>query len=106
MGIKDDLATRNAGFISLRTLLEAISRHEKVSLQEAADWLAERLREASRSIDSDGKCPDWCEMRPGHGVQVLGGHDRIAAAWAALQAVVINGTLGNEWEEMSDDIPF
>lgn len=45
-------------------------------------------------------------MRPGHGIQVLGGHDRIAAAWAALQAVVINGTLGNEWEEMSDDIPF
>lgn len=105
MGIKDDLAARNSGFISLRALLEAISAHEKVTLQEAADWLAERLRQAERLTDSDRNCPDWCEMLPGHGIQVLGGRD-IAAAWAALQFVVNNGKLGNEWEAMSDDIPF
>lgn len=106
MGIKDDLAARKAGFISLRTLLEALGAHENVSRQEVADWLAVQLREASRSTDSDRKCPDWCEMQPGHGIQVLGGHDRVAAAWAALQFVVNTGTFGNEWEEMSDDIPF
>ncbi|RAQ08153.1 hypothetical protein DPR02_19230 [Burkholderia cepacia] len=104
MGIKDDLAARKARFISLRTLLDAISEHEKVSLQDAAEWLAGYLREASRS-DSERKCPDWCEMQPGHEIQVLGGQDR-KAAWAALQFVVENGRLGNEWEEMSDDIPF
>ncbi|KVM69734.1 hypothetical protein WJ61_21810 [Burkholderia ubonensis] len=106
MGIKDDLAARNSDFISLRALLEAISAHEKVTLQEAADWLAERLRQADRSTDSDRNCPDWCEMLPGHGIRALGGRDRIADAWAALQHVVIHGTWGNEWEAMSDDIPF
>ncbi|KWK82818.1 hypothetical protein [Burkholderia ubonensis] len=105
MGIKDDLAARKAGFISLRTLLETISAHEQVSLQEVADWLAAQLREASRS-NSERKCPNWCEMLPGHGIEVLAGQDRKAVAWAALQFVVNNGKLGNEWEEMSDDIPF
>ncbi|HDR8908102.1 TPA: hypothetical protein QDA83_003746 [Burkholderia multivorans] len=43
MGIKEDLAERKAGFVSLRALLEAICAQENVTLQEAATWLSEKL---------------------------------------------------------------
>ncbi|MDN7878203.1 hypothetical protein [Burkholderia aenigmatica] len=100
MGIKEDLAERKAGFVSLRALLEAICAHEDVTLQEAATWLSERLA----PLDDDD-APTWQEFKPGRGVFDVAG-SRSATAWHALQHIVRDGRFANSWELDPDDIPF
>jgi hypothetical protein len=98
MGIKEDLAERKAGFVSLRALLDAICEHEHVTLKEAADWLAERLYLAN-------ECPEWCELSLGRGISAITGN-RTTTAWRALRHIVTNGEYASAWELDPDDIPF
>lgn len=100
MGIKEDLAERKAGFVTLRTLLEDICAHENVTLQEAATWLSEKLA----PLDEDDP-PTWHEFEPGIGVHGITG-SRSAAAWRALQYIVRTGKFATSWELDPDDIPF
>lgn len=99
MGIKEDLAAQRAEFVSLRALLEAVSADEGVTLQEAATWLAELLREAGNNA------PDWCEMTPGRGI-IYADNDGRSLAWAALDYVVSNGKLASTWDLCPDEPPF
>lgn len=100
MGIRDDLAERDASFVSLRTLLEQICEIEHVNLQQAADWLSEKL-----FLTDENERPTWCELTPGRGVLYVAGNRQVDAR-QALQYVVRNGKFATNAELDPDDIPF
>jgi len=99
MGIKDDLAARNSSFVSLRDLLNALSEHQKVTLQDAADWLSGKLHRAGDSG------PKWCELLPGMGIGYVT-KNRKTDASNALWHVVHNGTFTDYSGDVDDAIPF
>ncbi|MPV66361.1 MULTISPECIES: hypothetical protein [Burkholderia] len=100
MGIKEDLAEREASFVSLRKILEGLCAAQAVSLKDAATWLSEELYNA-HAIE----LPEWYELAPGRGLLQISGN-RVADAQRALQYVITHGTFAPDWELDPDDIPF
>lgn len=85
MGIRDDLDRRLTDFISLRDLLNALSEHQSVTLEQAADWLT-----------SQSDLPGLRERIDGLGV-VLAEGKRLLEARTTVYFVVDSGAMGDEY---------
>lgn len=105
--IKSLLEKQESEFISLRGLLEQMSREGGATLQEAAIFLLRQFESVER--EGDGWTPPWYKRG------ITGWDQTSSRSWesarVALSRTVETGDLdyanpSRAFEEMSDDIPF